>query len=105
MKTYNRRRGRAVVAAALFVAAALLTPEAFACDTCWGAKVDTPTTRGITMAMTALIGMTSIVGGGIGAFFMHVRRRSRLLEPGDLLVTEDGEIRKMEKGSDGDELY
>lgn len=65
---------------------------ASACDSCWGASVDTPTTRGITMAMLALIGMTSVVWGGIGAFFLHVRRRSRLLEPGNMTVDEFGAI-------------
>ncbi len=87
-------RRKIVLALAVAGAAALLAPElAWACDSCWGAKVDTPTTRGITMAMTALIGMTSLVWGGIGAFFLHVRRRSRLLEPGTLTVTEYGDIR------------
>lgn len=71
---------------------------AAACDTCWGASVDTPTTQGITMAMLALIGMTSVVWGGIGAFFLHARRRGHMLEPGDLIVTENGEIRRKEEG-------
>ena len=65
---------------------------AAACDSCWGASVDTPTTRGITMAMLALIGMTSLVWGGIGAFVLNVRRRTQMLEPGDLIVTESGDI-------------
>lgn len=91
---------RAAWAAAVVGAWALLAPDvALACDSCWGARVDTPTTRGITMAMTALIGMTSLVGGGIGAFFLHVRRRSRLLEPGKLIVTEYGDIRETEDGT------
>jgi hypothetical protein len=50
------------------------------------------------MAMLALIGMTSVVWGGIGAFFLHVRRRGHMLEPGDLIVTENGEIRRKEEG-------
>lgn len=85
----------AVIIGALWWGA--LSPAiAVACDSCWGASVDTPTTRGITMAMLALIGMTSIVWGGIGAFFLHVRRRSHMLEPGDLIVTEKGEIQRKE---------
>jgi hypothetical protein len=44
------------------------------------------------MAMLALIGMTSIVWGGIGAFVLNVRRRTQMLEPGDLIVTESGDI-------------
>ncbi len=69
---------------------------AAACDSCWGAAVDSPTTRGITMAMLALIGMTSVVWGGIGAFFLHVRHRTRMLEPGDLMVNEYGDIESRE---------
>lgn len=70
---------------------------AAACDSCWGASVDSPTTRGITMAMLALIGTTGVVWGGIGAFFLHVRRRSRMLEPGDLIVDEYGDIHSREE--------
>lgn len=66
---------------------------AAACETCFGAKVDTPTTRGIALAMLLLVGMTGVVWGGIGAFFLHLRRRARMLEPGELVVTEEGEIR------------
>ena len=80
-------------AAAMLVVMVFLPDAAFACDSCWGAKVDTPTTRGISLAMMALIGMTSIVWGGIGAFFLHVRRRTRLLEPGQMIVTERGDLR------------
>jgi len=76
----------------------ILSPSlAAACDSCWGASVDTPTTQGITMAMLALIGMTSVVWGGIGAFFLHVRRRGQMLEPGDLFVTENGEIQRKQE--------
>lgn len=57
------------------------------------------------MAMTALIGMTSLVWGGIGAFFLHVRRRSRLLEPSTLAVDEFGDIRDTKDGSENDEQY
>lgn len=90
----------------VLAAAGLIAPEAvWACDSCWGAKVDTPTTRGITMAMAALIGMTSIVWGGIGAFFLHVRRRSRLLQPSDWVVNEYGDIREAEDDSEEDDLY
>lgn len=71
------------------------TPDAaLACEVCWGAQVDHPTVRAIGAAMLLLIGMTGFVGGGIGAFFLNVRRRTRLREPGDLMVTETGEIRK-----------
>lgn len=89
----------------MLIAVCAVPDAASACDSCWGAKVDTPTTRGIAMAMTALIGMTGVVLGGISAFFLHVRRRTRLLEPGQLIVTENGDIREGEDGRKNDEPY
>ena len=65
---------------------------AVACENCFGARVDTPETRGIALAMLLLVGMTGVVWGGIGAFFLHLRRRARMLEPGEMVVTETGEI-------------
>lgn len=73
---------------------------AWACEMCWGARLDNPITQGIGMAMLLLIGMTGIVGGGIGAFFYNMKRRSRLLEPGELMVDEQGEIRTSHDGDD-----
>jgi hypothetical protein len=76
---------------ALLGAMGLLWPEvAWACEMCFGAAGDE--TAGISMAMLALLGMTGLVWGGIGMFFINMRKRARLLEPGDLIVTEDGEI-------------
>ncbi|GEM_PF-6884678 len=66
--------------------------RAAACELCWGARGDDPTVHAISLAMLVLIGMTGIVGGGISAFFLNARRRSKLLEPGDLVITEEGEI-------------
>jgi hypothetical protein len=63
-----------------------------ACQTCFGVSIDTPTTRGIAVAMLLLVGVTGVVGCAICAFFLHVRRRIRMLEPGGLVVTEEGEI-------------
>lgn len=106
MKDGSQGIRRFVFITGVVIAAVAIYPDAaWACESCWGAKVDTPTTRGITMAMTALIGMTGLVWGGIGAFFLHVRRRSRLLEPGRLMVTESGDIRDTDDESNGDELY
>ncbi len=79
--------------AAVLLLSALLPLAAVACEVCWGAGVDTPTTRGISMAMLALIGMTGLVGSAIGAFFYNMNRRSEMLQPGDLEVTEFGGIR------------
>jgi hypothetical protein len=43
--------------------------------------------------MLLLVAMTGVVWGGIGAFFYNVRKRTQLLEPGETVVTEYGEIR------------
>lgn len=84
---------RAIAPLLLFLLVWAAVPAgAQACEVCWGASVDTPTTRGIGMAMLALIGMTGVVGGGIGAFFYNIKRRSDLLAPGGLEVTESGAI-------------
>jgi hypothetical protein len=78
---------------AAFIAAFLLRPApAEACQACFGIGLDTPTTRGIGLAMLLLVGMTGVVWGGIGAFFYNLRKRARLLEPGNMVVNENGEI-------------
>lgn len=74
----------------------LAADPASACEMCWGAAVDNPTTRGISMAMLLLIGMTGVVGGGIGAFFYNVQRRSSMLEHSDVVVTEYGDVKRIE---------
>lgn len=71
----------------------LLVPRtAVACSVCFGLGVDNATTRGISLAMLGLLAVLGVVWGGIGAFFMKMRRRSQRLEPGDWVVTEQGHI-------------
>lgn len=89
------RRGVLLLAIGVVTWAALPI-VASACEICWGARVDTPTTRGISAAMASLIGIIGLVGGGIGAFFYNIKRRSDLLAPGDLEVTESGDIHSRE---------
>ncbi len=73
--------------------AALALPEvAWACEKCFGAGADTQTAESITASMLALIALTGVVWGGIGMFFVNMRKRARMLEPGDLVVTETGDI-------------
>lgn len=86
-----------VVFAVVAVGWALGPDAASACEMCWGAGVDTPVTRGISMAMLSLIGMVGVVGGGIGAFFYNVQRRSIRLERSDVVVTEFGDIRRVDE--------
>jgi len=72
---------------------ALLAPgTAWACEHCFGANVDNETTRGIAMAMGALLGFTGLVASGVLSFFRKLNRRARALEAGDLAVSEYGEL-------------
>lgn len=81
---------------AVWLALALLLalPEAaYACERCFGAgAVDSPVTQGIGLAMLSLIGMTGMVMGGIMMFFVNMQKRARLLGPGAMMVTEEGDI-------------
>lgn len=70
----------------------VLLPEAvFACEKCFGASAaDTPTVKGIGLAMLGLLLITVIVLGGIVAFFIYMSKRARMIESGEYTVTEKG---------------
>lgn len=90
----------AVSAAALSLAWLVLPYAAAACEMCWGANAAAnPTTQGISMAMLLLIGVTGFVGGGVGAFFIRLRRRTRLLARGEAVMTEEGDLRPVKRDS------
>lgn len=93
MKRYRTWAATSVVAGVWLMAPSVT----LACTMCFGAGVDQPTTRAIAIAMLLLVGATGFVWSGIGAFFLHLRRRARMLEPGDLVVTEVGDIRENDK--------
>lgn len=84
---------RLFVTTTLVALAALLPEAAWACESCFGVA-DGETGHAITVAMTALIVMTGVIWGGIGAFVVNMRRRARRLEPGNLVVTAYGEIQE-----------
>ncbi len=68
-------------------------PElAMACEHCYGAAGDNEITRGIGIAMGALIFVTGLIGAGTFTFFRKMTLRSRLLESGDFEVTQYGEL-------------
>jgi hypothetical protein len=71
---------------------AILPNTAWACEHCFGAAVDTMTTRGIAVSMASLLGFTGFVGTGVMKFFRGMARRARMLEAGDLVVNEMGEL-------------
>jgi uncharacterized membrane protein len=70
----------------------LLPNAAWACEHCFGASVDNATTRGIALAMAALLGFTGLVATGVLSFFRKVSVRAKALEAGDLAVTEYGQL-------------
>ena len=84
-------------AALLAGPALLVAPQAaLACRSCFGAAANTPTTQGISMAMLSLIVLIVLIACGIVWFFNNIRRRARLLEPGNYTVTHLGEIRPID---------
>ncbi len=79
---------------ALFGVAVLALPDvAYACEMCFGAGSDETTVKAIFMSMLALFGMVTFVWGGIGMFFINMRRRAKMLEPGNFVVTQYGDLR------------
>lgn len=93
-------RSKCAAAALACAIAWILSPAtAAACEMCWGAALDNPTTRGISMAMLLLIGTVGMVGGGIGAFFYNAQRRSDRLGRSDVVVTEYGEVMRADDAS------
>lgn len=56
----------------------LLPKLARACQSCFGANVNTATTQGIEIAMLALLGITGLVSTGIMLFFLNMKRRSKI---------------------------
>lgn len=81
----------------ILVLVTILVPnDAAGCGQCFGTSVENATTAGITMSMLGLLGFLGIVWGGIGLFVWRVRRRSKMLELEDWVVTEDGEIEALD---------
>ncbi|MCH8961436.1 MAG: hypothetical protein IH820_08965 [Bacteroidetes bacterium] len=75
------------------VALLALPDVAYACEKCFGAGSDETTVKAIFMSMLALFGMVTFVWGGIGLFFINMRRRAKMLEPGNFVVTQYGDLR------------
>ena len=89
-------RGIKFLNAIFAIAIILLLPNiAAACPRCFGAGVDTPITRGITMAMFSLILIIGCVLGGIVLFFLQMHRRTKLYENEQWAVSENGELIKV----------
>ena len=75
--------------------ALLVFPEtAHACEKCLGiGGANEATIDALVMSMASLLAMVGFVGGGIGMFFMNMRKRAKMLEPGDFIVNQYGDLR------------
>ena len=70
-----------------------MSPDlALACERCFGASVDSPTTQGIQLAMLTLLGSVGLAGSGIVMFFFNMTKRSQMLGPGETVVTAEGDL-------------
>jgi len=64
-----------------------------ACEKCFGgAAANSSTTRGIGLAMLALLSITAVVLGGITLFFLYMRKREKMLASGNYIANEQGVI-------------
>ena len=80
-----------VLAAPAFLA---LPEAAYACEKCLGVGgANEATIDALVMSMASLLAMIGFVGGGIGMFFVNMRKRAKMLEPGDLVVNQYGDLR------------
>ncbi|NNE36349.1 MAG: hypothetical protein HKN13_14015 [Rhodothermales bacterium] len=70
------------------IGAVLMTASpgvAMACETCFGAAVDSEVTRGIGLAMLLLLIVVTFVFAGILWFFKNTMTRTRMLREGRLM--------------------
>jgi hypothetical protein len=66
-----------------YLAVFVLAPQwLLACQQCFGANVNTATTRGIGFAMLALFIFTGFVSTGIVMFFLNISKRTKILSQG-----------------------
>ncbi len=71
-----------------------LPDAAYACEHCIGIGGANETTiNALVMSMASLLAMIGFVGGGIGMFFVNMRKRARMLEPGEFVVNQHGDLR------------
>lgn len=93
----RRRIKRGACWMALIGLTMMMPKLALACDRCFGASVDTPTTQGIQMAMLTLLAFVGLAGLGIVMFFVNMTKRSQMLEPGETVVTAEGDLLMLPK--------
>jgi hypothetical protein len=70
-----RRAGTAAAVLAMFAAGA---PSVHACQACFGAE-DSPLISGAKLGAIALVAVTATVQVAFVAFFLHLRKRARIV--------------------------
>lgn len=81
---------RSLLVAAVFM---LVSPvDVWACESCFGAAVDSEVTRGIGLAMLLLLVVVTTVFAGIIWFFKNMMNRARKLEEGRLMPPRDPSV-------------
>ena len=80
---------RRLTAALFALALALLPQAAQACESCYGAKTESPLIDAARVGMFLLLGVTLSVQGGFLAFFLHLRRRARRFHEAEIAVEWD----------------
>ena len=78
-----------LVAAVLMLASPI---DVWACESCFGAAVDSEVTRGIGFAMLLLLIVVTTVFAGIVWFFRNMVNRSRKLREGRLMPPRDRSV-------------
>lgn len=74
----RRRRGRA---GGVLVVAALCAVPASACEVCFGrAAATAPMVSSVRLGVFLLLGVTLVMLGAFGAFFVYLRNRARQAE-------------------------
>jgi len=74
-----RNREWIILMAMVAVALMIATQAAPACPSCYG-EPDSQVTHGMNMAIVSLLGITGGVLAGFIAFFVHLRKRARMLQ-------------------------
>ncbi len=77
------RKRLAIVSGLLWLAVGAQTAQA--CPVCFGAA-DSPLTKGMNLAILALLGVTGVVLGAFAVFFLYLMRRSKAAADGAVSV-------------------
>jgi hypothetical protein len=64
----------------------------YACTTCYAGEIKSSQAEGMKLAIIALLGITGSVLSGFVAFFLYLRKKAKMSDLSDYVITENGEI-------------